>query len=201
MYKTSTCQWLLQSEAVCTCAHCCCNQEKKSQSTAFVRKLSNCFHFYKLLWTYNAYMYDKKTCIRCSSSAEACSRHVAERVWGGTTNIVCDLFSQRNRSAGASGAWIPLSMAEIGPRYLTSTGILEIIKLYFAQISEKTLIIVCPASRSSQSVAQRSDIVDVHMKQRERQLSACFHCSFSPSNCVCQQCFAESHQWWWSRSH
>lgn len=85
-------------------------------------------------------------------------------------------------------------MAEIGPRYLTSTGILEIIKLYFAQTSEKTLIIVCPASRSSQSVAQRSDIVDVHMNQREPQLLACFHYSFSPSNCVCEQCFAESHQ-------
>lgn len=93
MYKTSTCQWLLQSEAVCTCAHCCCNQEKKSQSTAFVRKLSNCFHFYKLLWTYNAYMYDKKTCIRCISSTEACSRHVAERVWGNHEHCVWSVLT------------------------------------------------------------------------------------------------------------
>lgn len=55
-----------------------------------------------------------------------------------------------------------------------------IIKLYFAQTTEKTLIIVCPALRSSQSVDQRSDIVDVHMKQREQQLLACCRWSFSP---------------------
>lgn len=35
-------------------------KKKRSQSTAFVRILCNCFHFYKLLWRYNAYMYDKK---------------------------------------------------------------------------------------------------------------------------------------------
>lgn len=40
--------------------------------SAFVRKLSNCSHFHAL-WTYNAYMYDVKTCIRCILSTEVLS--------------------------------------------------------------------------------------------------------------------------------
>lgn len=45
----------------------------KKTKSAFVRKLSNCSHFHTLLWTYNAYMYDVKTCIWCISSTEALS--------------------------------------------------------------------------------------------------------------------------------
>lgn len=64
-------------------------KKKKSQSTAFVRILCNCFHSYKLLWRYNAYMYDKKTYIRCSLSAEAtcCTESLEE------TTIVCVVCS------------------------------------------------------------------------------------------------------------
>lgn len=67
-------------------------KKKKVKSTAFVRKLSNCFHFYKLLWTYNAYMYNKKTCIRCSLSTEVLSRHVVQRVWR-KLRTLCVIYS------------------------------------------------------------------------------------------------------------
>lgn len=67
---------------------------------------------------------------------------------------------------------------------MTSTGILEMptIKLYFAQTSEKTLIIVCPSLSSSQAVGQQGDVGD-HVAQQGQMSSAVD----SLSRCVCEQ--------------
>lgn len=79
-------------QSVLVCIVVAIKKKKKSRVQLLWGNCPNCFHFYKLLWTYNAYMYDKKTCIRCNLSTEVLSRHVVQRVWR-KLRTLCVIYS------------------------------------------------------------------------------------------------------------